>query len=284
MTKPRLAARAARSLRFLRSLRGWRRTATWLAGREGDFSVDNAGVKFAGSLSSYLDRQVYLFGGYETEMIRLFIEAAPRKGTILDIGANAGNHSMFFAKAFDRVLAFEPHPKLWDQFERNAALNRATNVTLHRVGLADEAGDLPLFDVECDNKGMATFSPAEQYDRPLERSGSGRVEVADHYLGNIPVDAVKIDVQGFEPHVLKGMRRILERNRPMVWTEISIGTLEQVRSADDLRALFPYPVHLRRFETCLRGLLRTSRLTRDVKTPLESGNYLILPADPVAER
>ena len=34
-------------------------------------------------------------------------------GTVLDIGANIGNHSLFFSNYFYKVLSFEPHPKIF---------------------------------------------------------------------------------------------------------------------------------------------------------------------------
>ena len=94
---------------------------------------------FAGDLGSYLDRQVYLFGGYESAQIRCFLSRIPagRHRTILDVGANAGTHSLAFARVFETVLAFEPNPMLWPQFEQNMVLNGLTNVRLHKLGLAD---------------------------------------------------------------------------------------------------------------------------------------------------
>ena len=135
-------ARVARSLRALAGLKGWQRLVNWLVPVQcaGHFRVENDRRLFEGDLKSFVDRNVYLFGGYEKERIERFLSWVPsaRRRTVLDIGANAGTHSLVFAGVFAEVHAFEPNPSLWSQFERNMALNRIVNVTLHRMGLGNE--------------------------------------------------------------------------------------------------------------------------------------------------
>src|SRR3954449_11550198 len=130
MRGPGIRAKAARSLRFLRGVTGWRRLALALAGDGGSFVVTNDGIRFAGDMGSYIDRHLFLFGDYERDLIRLFLDACRRRGVILDIGANAGTHSMWFARVFRSVHAFEPNRLLWDQFAANQRLNQAANIEL----------------------------------------------------------------------------------------------------------------------------------------------------------
>ena len=275
-------ARAAlvRSLRFLQHLRGWRRLALALCGRKGHFVVSDGETRFEGDLASHIDREVYLFGAYEADNICLFLDSVDRRGVALDIGANVGNHSILFARAFDRVHAFEPNPGLWAKLERNIALNHLHNIMVHRIGAADKQGSFPLFDVDGDNQGLATFLNVEQYERPLRQIGTARTEALDDYLADERIDAVKIDVQGWEPQVLKGMRRILERDRPVVWTEVGDGTLGQTPGRAALEALFPYTIVLKRFETTVGALARRAMLSYYTKTELEPGDYIVFPADP----
>jgi FkbM family methyltransferase len=278
MNGPSIGARAARSLRFLRGVMGWRRLAASVAGHKGAFTVENDGIAFAGNMGSYIDRQIFLFGDYERDHIRLFLDACPRKGVILDVGANAGTHSMWFARACAAVHAFEPNRMMWAQFCRNAELNHATNVELHRVGLSDMAGEFPMYDVANDNCGLATFSPVEQYDLPLAPLHNARVEVFDDYLPDLRVDAIKIDVQGLEPNVLRGMRRMLERDRPVVWAEFWTGTLSEVTTRREIEQLFPYPIEIRKFNRTRRGpIWGAVSLDRYDEGVAALGEYVITP-------
>ncbi|MCI0465926.1 MAG: FkbM family methyltransferase [Beijerinckiaceae bacterium] len=201
---PHLRARLMRALRALRCFRGWTRLVNIVvpASASGEFVAVNDGIAFSGNLRSFIDRYVYLFGNFEEQLITLFLSIVPpgRRGIILDAGANAGTHALQFARAFEQVHAFEPNPALWAQFEKNVALNRLPNVTLHRVGLGDRAAQLPFYMTEKPNLGLGTFSNADQYDTPLIKSGSAPVVRGADYLasqGIGPVDAIKIDVQGF---------------------------------------------------------------------------------------
>ena len=98
----------------------------------GAFVVNNKGTYFTGDLGVVIDREVYLNGGYERESIDLFLASVrpDRRGVILDVGCNAGTHSLQFAKAFSAVHAFDPNPALWEQFEANAALNGAGHISV----------------------------------------------------------------------------------------------------------------------------------------------------------
>lgn len=281
---PSLMARLVRALRGLRAVRGWTRVGRVLVPRRthGRFTVANRGLYFTGDLSVMIDRAVYLNGGYEDDGIDLFLSCAPlnRRGVILDVGCNAGTHSLRFSQAFENVHAFDPNPRLWEQFEANVALNRRSNVVLHRVGLGRTQTDAPFYVVDGDNDGLGTFSDSPQYDRPLRRIGTAPIVNGADYLaqrGVGRVDAIKIDVQGFEAEVLDGLRPVLARDRPLVWVEAGGEAASAIHTSDQLRTHFPYPIavaHLKGF----RGVLTHGRRMEGAAGVLAPGDYLAAPA------
>ena len=100
---------------------------------------------------------MYLYGGYEEPQIRSFVNELSRRRVILDVGANVGTHSLAFAQAFDTVHSFEPNSSVWSKFERNLDLNGFENVQLHKVGLGDQSGHFPFYNINNDNDGLGTF-------------------------------------------------------------------------------------------------------------------------------
>jgi FkbM family methyltransferase len=283
---PSSRARLVRRLRGLRRLRGWHRAAGWLvpADTEGRFLVRNGSLLFAGDIESYIEREMYLFGDYEGLEIEQFLNviSTSSRRVLLDIGANVGTHSLRFAQHFKQVHSFEPNPSLWASFEQNMSLNELHNVILHHVGLGSEDAELPFYSIECRNHGLGTFLPEEQYDRPLKLVAHSRIAHGDRYLqarGISQVDAIKIDVQGLEPSVLRGLRGTLEASRPAVWFEFGAGTRDSTQSSElraiELRDWFPYEVDLLRLVR-IKGPLLAVRLARtDTVPPL--GDYLALP-------
>lgn len=276
MNRVPLPAQIARAMRSLRHVRGWRSVAELLAGQSGDFVVTNHGARYAGRLSSFIDRQAYLFGGYEVEMIDLFLSCIDGRSVILDIGANSGNHSVLFSKAFDRVLSFEPNPSLIGQLSRNAELNTGS-IEIFPYGLSDTAGEFQLYNIDNGNLGLATFLKEDQYDQALQEFAVARTEVADEQFPDLVVDAIKIDVQGFEPQVLMGMQALLKRSKPVVWVEFGAGTLSTSQNRSEVEALFPYPIDLQRFCTRRGRVLSRAVLETYDGAHIELGDYVITP-------
>ena len=60
-------------------MRGWRRVVDLLApaGHNAPFRVSNGGVEFEGNVSSFVDRELYLFGHYEHDAIEMFMASLP---------------------------------------------------------------------------------------------------------------------------------------------------------------------------------------------------------------
>lgn len=270
---PSLVARGFRAARGLASIKGVTTLANRLTPARGAFTVVNGAEVFSGDLSSFIDRQVYLTGGYERVEIDAFLTLVEHKRVALDVGANAGTHTIAFGHAFEKVHAFEPNPALLPQLERNIAAN-PIDVTLHRYGLGESPGSFPLFDVSNGNNGLATLLSVEQYDSPLRQTATVEVKVADDLGIEGPVDAVKIDVQGFEPQVLRGMQHLLARDRPAIWCELGAGT--DIASVAALRALVPYDVRV--MQTEKQSGLRHAYRMREVGERAALGNVFIVPA------
>lgn len=279
---PTVTARVARALRGLAVLPGWQSLVNRLVPQHsGAFVVHNRDTTFAGDISSFIDRQVYLFGGYESQFIEGFLSCIPssRRGTVLDIGANVGTHTLAFAHVFRSVHSFEPNPMVWAQFERNVRLNRLANVHLHKLGLADRDAELMLHVTDKPNYGLGTFSVEEQYDLPLRPAVTCPVRHAGDYLANIgagPIDAVKIDVQGFEPEVLRGLAEVLKRDRPVVWCEIGTSSLSKLSNTAALSSLMQTEVR------CLRlapgpAWARSSARLHESRGNLRNGDYVLVP-------
>jgi FkbM family methyltransferase len=112
------------------------------------------------------------------------------------------------------VLAFEPFPANFASLARNLELNYVTNVRAIAKACSDQPGRAAMELEGESNPGMARLSA----------TGSTNVELAllddevDHAGGAVAV--IKMDVEGHEGAVLRGARRTLERDRPVIVTEV----------------------------------------------------------------
>jgi FkbM family methyltransferase len=110
------------------------------------------------------------------------------------------------------VYAFEPNPALFGSLEANCRSNGIANVRLHNVALGAQDDTLTLTRSRF-NSGDSRLSHHEA--SPASGGVSVPVRPLDALLGEAPLDFVKIDVQGWELEVFKGMRSQLAGSRPM---------------------------------------------------------------------
>lgn len=144
--------------------------------------------------------------------------------TFVDAGANFGHYAMTVASlagAEGQVWAFEPEPAAFELLKTNIALNSLANVRAECAGLSDTNGEL-TFTVDDANVGGHSFVAAAT-ERP-GRQVQTRVYALDAYLAEFApsrrLDALKIDVQGYEQAVISGAMKTLARDMPVVLCEI----------------------------------------------------------------
>jgi FkbM family methyltransferase len=136
--------------------------------------------------------------------------------TVIDVGANIGYYTLLAASRVGpsgRVLAFEPSAANCALLKASLRANGFTNVSVYNQAAADANGRL-AFDMDDSNGGVSrALSP-----------GRTLVEAValDQCLAAEPrVDLIKLDVEGAEGLVLRGMRQLVRRHRPVLFTEFS---------------------------------------------------------------
>jgi len=196
-----------------------------LTGEGHEFEVKLRGMRYAGALDSYIDWRIYFFGSYEPYVIdtlELLMRALPAgKRTAWDVGANSGQHTLMMARRLDAVHAFEPFAPVRAQLERNVAMNLPDRVTVHPFGLGDTDG-MRLFHAPDErNLGVGAFDGGFM-GKGKSAAHELQIRTGDSVVAQglaPPPDLIKIDVEGLEPHVLKGLRETIARRRPMVLLE-----------------------------------------------------------------
>jgi FkbM family methyltransferase len=166
---------------------------------------------------SYIEWEV-LFAGYEPEVRELLRRAVRPGDTAIDVGANAGAHTLALAASGARVVACEPNPGLRGRLRANVELNRLRSVAVRPYALTAEPGPVTLH-VPSDpvHTGGASLLPGVH--EHLRDAATVKVEgvtldelVARERLEQVRL--VKIDVEGMEAAVLAGGRRLLQRDHP----------------------------------------------------------------------
>jgi len=168
----------------------------------------------------------YARGDNETPVQAALAEHVRPGSVVVDIGANVGFFTVLAARLVGpegRVIAFEPVPTNARYVRRNAALNGFHQVTVIERAVADRGGTAEL--VLAAYAGGAALRSAGP---PPDATTSIVVDVTtlDEAVarGEIPPpDVVKIDVEGAEAAVLRGMAETMRTHRPVIICEVDDG-------------------------------------------------------------
>ena len=162
-----------------------------------------------------IGRHIAKYGTHEPLVTRWMAEflSAGRRGIVVDVGANLGWHALHAARQrnVEAVIAFEPDPFNCWLLERNLAENEIDKVIVDSRAVGAAPGIAKLYRYKSSNYGRHSLAadhghgsrsvPLTDLDGAL--SGLG--------FGDRPVALIKIDVEGYEPEVIAGAQRTLER-------------------------------------------------------------------------
>jgi FkbM family methyltransferase len=160
----------------------------------------------------------------QSELLSLKTIVGPNK-IIVEVGANIGNHVVFYAKhmSAQRIYPFEPNPESVAILRQNISLNTLHDVVDDRgigLGVGKQRGWHSVHLPRENNLGAAR----------LVEGGEIEVVTLDDTMSGVNVDFIKIDVEGMEFDVLKGSERLIKECRPLIYIEVwnnSIPRLEE---------------------------------------------------------
>lgn len=150
---------------------------------------------------------------YEGELLQALDAELSEGELVLDVGANIGNHTIFFAKVSGcRVASFEPNPDAFRFLAENVRLNGlADRVELHPLAVGSTKGRASIISTLPNNLGATRFG--------MDESGAFETVRLDDMSFDGRVALLKIDVEGMDLEVLRGALETIAKHRPMIVCE-----------------------------------------------------------------
>lgn len=160
----------------------------------------------------------------------------------VDIGANIGYFTLTVAAALKgrgKVFAFEPNLDNAELLKLSVAANGFTNVKLFQHAVADKE---EYFVLETDGSNgwirpmqqeMAVGATNATVGDGKEYLNGGhflvKSVVLDEVLADVDhVDIIKMDIEGAEPRALQGMQKLIQKHRPIIFTEFAPGMIDAI--------------------------------------------------------
>ena len=144
------------------------------------------------------------------------IGKALSEGAALDIGANIGNHTLYYLNECNAkfVHSFEPMNDTFDILKKNVEINHLESRThLYNIGVGCKQGFASVSKCIDKNTGYTQLTPSES-EEGIKIVSIDELNILER------VTFVKIDVEGFELEVVKGMQSLLKRDKPFIMMEL----------------------------------------------------------------
>lgn len=163
----------------------------------------------------YIGQRIALekYEPYETQLI---LRQTKIGNVVIDVGANIGYYTILLADKVGktgRVYAFEPDKINFEILKKNIEANNLKNVEIINAAVGSKTGKIKL------HKSKENLGDHKLYgdDKEIEEV---KIIKLDEFIKE-KVDVIKVDTQGWEPEVIKGAKKIIAKNRPIMFLEYS---------------------------------------------------------------
>ena len=210
------------------------RVLKFLGKNKGYYRIKN--ILFYLDFLDPIDRKIILDNKYEDDSVS-FLENLFENysiSTFLDIGANAGYYSFNFADKFKslKVKAYEPNLDAFHKFNKTLAKNSFKNIEAFNYGLSDTEKKVKM--ITWYKHGHAKTNSIilkDNDDLKNSKIFEANLKVGDDLLNfKNEILCIKIDVEGHELNVLKGLNKNLNQNKCIILVESGDDKFYEVNS------------------------------------------------------
>ena len=222
-------------IQFLAKLSIFKRWISSIGIRALKLFKKNRGYFKIGEINFYLDfldpmdRQIIIHKKYEDDQV-LFLENQMKKilfDYFLDVGANSGYYSFYFANKFEnlKVRAFEPNFDAFNKFKKTLNKNSFENIEIFNFGLSDREKKVKMYSMithDYTHSNSTISKNPNDTDIKNYKIFEASLKSGDNLFNFFKKKlALKIDVEGHEIHTLKGLIKNLLKNKCLIMIEIS---------------------------------------------------------------
>lgn len=189
--------------------------------------LDGYQGKFVMDVRSDIFRSILFHRAYESHLSNIALKYLDRNRDVVDVGANVGLYSVFFAKIVNgrTVLAIEPTQAALSRLYKNIEINNVSgNVVVFEGIVSNTSGRSSIKVIEGKSEystiGELVHPSAIRYQHKIEEVESSTL---DDLIDKESLDPgfIKIDVEGVENLIFEGARTVMENHRPIVISELS---------------------------------------------------------------
>lgn len=213
-------------------------TSIFILAKKNIFTIKFKNIFMKINILDPVDKEIFFKNAYEERQMKVLMDniKCSKDAIFIDIGANKGVYSLTLAKKFKKltIYAYEPVLNTFKCLLHNIYLNKLTNrIKTFNFGLSDTAGIKKMVSIKRKNfiqSGGYSFKINKllQKDNVIENYDT---KIGDEILNFVNKKLfIKVDVEGYELNVLKGIKSLLKRNKVFIQIEIFNQNFETVNN------------------------------------------------------
>lgn len=159
---------------------------------------------------------LYFSERFEPYVTNLYCSLLKEGVTVADVGAGIGYYTLLASKIVGNtgaVLSFEPEPHRFREMVDNIQVNKCNNVEPFELAISDKEGTSKFEEVDAFGSGCVVKARKD-----AKKIITLKTTTLDSLKNNF--DIVKIDVEGGELEVLRGMKNILAKGKVKIICEV----------------------------------------------------------------
>lgn len=203
-------------------------------------NVSRNGVNYSLDMSCMM--QWYVFWDFKSNDREKLYSLVQKEDIIFDVGTNIGETLLNFARLTGSegfVYGFEPDEENYSNVQRNISLNTFKNVHVFKNAVSDKKEQVKLYCIDPHNRGRnRILEHGNDTGDKFVMLETTTIDEVVNSNGIQKIDLIKIDIEGYEMHALKGAEETLRRLRPKLFIEVGYTRLIENKTSPDLLVAF----------------------------------------------
>ena len=173
-----------------------------------------------------ISTELSIFKSHEPINTQIISRILKKGMTCLDIGGNIGYYVLLERQLVGdkgRIIAFEPSPRNYNYLKKNIQLQNVTNISAYNFACGDIDGNATFFINKKSNGCKVIAEGIIPPDPSLGTLTEVPIKILDPFIEELKlerVDFVRMDSEGYELHILKGLKKTLEKFKPIISIEL----------------------------------------------------------------
>lgn len=155
----------------------------------------------------------------DLDIIKKIIKSHDKNNIFVDIGANIGTYSISLSPYFKKIFSFEPEQENFELLKKNVSVNNCSNIRCDNTAILDKEGSFLL-----SNHNKSPGIHEGTYFIEL-KEGNTKCDLLKNCIPEDDlnkISVIKLDTEGSELLILKNIKPILEKIKPVLCIEINI--------------------------------------------------------------